>query len=293
MKNVLITGSNGYIATAFVKQFSSKYNFILLSHNITAEHITWDELNNNRKLIQSIDVVLNLAGCNIGDKRWSVKRKEEILSSRIETTQKLVNLFNSCDKKPHIISASAIGIYNSNQINDEETKIDYSHYANFSEEITKRWESEANEYIGPRTITRFGVVFSSNGGAFPKMLKPFTLGMGGILGDGSQYMPWVALPDLLNALDFLISYEKQGVYNIVAPDMKNNAELTKLIAKTWHRTSFMTMPKFLIKVLFGQMGEELFLSSIKVSPERLISDKFNFHYPNLESALIAIKNKTF
>lgn len=293
MKNVLITGSNGYIATAFVKQFAGKYNFILLSHKTTLGHITWDELNDNRKLIQSIDVVLNLAGCNIGDKRWSVKRKEEILSSRIETTQKLVNLFNSCDKKPHLISASAIGIYNSNQINDEETKIDYSHYANFSEEITKRWESEANEYIGLRTITRFGVVFSSNGGAFPKMLKPFTLGMGGILGDGSQYMPWVALPDLLNALDFLISYEKQGVYNIVAPDMKNNAELTKLIAKTWHRTSFMTMPKFLIKVLFGQMGEELFLSSIKVSPERLIGDKFTFHYPNLDSALIAIKNKTF
>lgn len=293
MKNVLITGSNGYIATAFVKRFSSKYNFILLSHNITAGHITWDELNDNHKLIQSVDVVLNLAGCNIGDKRWSVKRKEEILSSRIETTQKLVNLFNSCDKKPHLISASAIGIYNSNQINDEETKIDYSHYANFSEEITKRWESEANEYLGLLTITRFGVVLGSNGGAFPKMLKPFTLSMGGILGDGSQYMPWVALPDLLNALDFLISYEKQGVYNIVAPDMKNNAELTKLIAKTWHRTSFMTMPKFLIKALFGQMGEELFLSSIKVSPERLISDKFNFHYPNLESALIAIKNKTF
>ena len=95
------------------------------------------------------------------------------------------------------------------------------------------------------------------------------------------------LAGFIKCFGFLISYEKQGVYNIVAPDMKNNAELTKLIAKTWHRTSFMTMPKFLIKALFGQMGEELFLSSIKVSPERLISDKFNFHYPNLESALIA------
>lgn len=293
MKNILITGSNGYIATAFIKQFPDKYNFILLSHNRTAGHITWDELSNNQDLIQSIDVVLNLAGCNIGDKRWSEKRKEEILSSRIETTQKIVNLFNARDDKPHLISASAIGIYNSNQINDEETKIDYSHYANFSEEITKRWESEANQYLGSRTITRFGVVFGSNGGAFPKMLKPFTLGMGGILGEGSQYMPWVTLFDLLNALDFLIAHEKQGVYNIVAPDMKNNTELTKLIAKTWHKTSFMTMPSFLIKILFGQMGEELFLSSIRVSPQRLINDKFTFCYPNLESALIAIKNKTF
>jgi uncharacterized protein (TIGR01777 family) len=292
MKNVLITGSNGYIATAFVKQFAGRYNFILLSHKTTFGHITWDELNKNQNLIQSIDVVLNLAGCNIGDKRWSEKRKEEILSSRLETTQKIVNLFNVRDKKPHLISASAIGIYNSNQINDEETKIDYSHYDNFSEEITKRWESEANQYLGPRTTTRFGVVFSSNGGAFPKMLKPFTLGMGGILGDGSQYMPWVTLFDLLNALDFLIAHKKQGIYNIVAPDMKNNGELTQLIAKTWHKTSFMAMPKFLIKILFGQMGEELFLNSIKVSPQRLINDKFVFKYPNLESALIAIKNKT-
>ncbi|MBX9597547.1 MAG: TIGR01777 family oxidoreductase [Burkholderiales bacterium] len=291
MKSILITGSNGYIATEFVKQFAGKYNFILLSHKTTPEHITWDELNKNQSLIQSINIVLNLAGCNIGDKRWSVKRKREILSSRIETTQKIVNLFNVRDKKPHLISASAIGIYNSNQINDEETKIDYSHYGNFSEEITKCWESEANQYLGPRTITRFGVVFSGDGGAFPKMLKPFTLGLGGILGDGSQYMPWVALLDLLNALDFLMTYEKQGVYNIVAPAMKNNAELIKLIAKTWHKTSFMTMPKFLIKILFGQMGEELFLNSIKVSPQRLINDKFNFHYPDLESALTAIKNK--
>ena len=292
MKNILITGSNGYIASAFIKQFASKYNFILLSHKVTAGHITWNELNNSQDLIESVDVILNLAGCNIGDKRWSAKRKEEILSSRIETTQNIVGLFNQLDKKPHLISASAIGIYREGIVNDESIQIDYSNYGNFSEEITKRWENGANQYTGSLTITRFGVVFGSKGGAFPKMLQPFLLGVGGVLGDGSQYMPWVTLYDLLNALDYLIDNERYGVYNIVAPDMKNNAELTKLIAKTWHKPSFMTMPRFLIKLLFGQMGEELFLTSIKVLPQHLIDDKFTFRYPDLESALIAIKNKT-
>lgn len=292
-KRILISGSTGYISTNFIKQFSGKYSFELLSHKKIPGHITLEELYSNDLLTNSIDIIINLAGANIGDKRWSLKRKQELLDSRLLTIQKIANLFNRSNKKPFLVSASAIGIYPEKLINDEFTAIDYQKYNNFSEEITKKWEESAKQYLGPMAITRFGVVFGGEGGAFPKMLKPFLFYAGSILADGSQHMPWIALPDLLKAIDHVISKQKTGIYNFVAPEMINNLQLTNLIAKTWKKPVVFKMPAFLIKILFGQMGEELFLSNIRVLPSRLLNDNFVFMYPNLQDTLIAIKNKVF
>lgn len=293
MKNILITGSSGYIATNFIKKFAGKYNFIHLSHKKMKGHITLEELYCNNRLVNSIDFVINLAGANIGAKRWNLSRKNELLQSRILTTQKIVSLFNGLGRKPHLISASAVGIYPEDLINDEFTNIDYQHYANFSQELTKTWELAAHQYRGALTITRFGVVFGSDGGAFPQILKPFLFYTGSILANGLQYMPWIALPDLLNAIDYVISNQQIGVYNFVAPNMANNRQLATLIAKTWKKPIICKIPKFIIKILFGQMGRELFLSNIKVLPTRLINENFLFMYPDLSSAVIAIKNKIF
>lgn len=293
MKTILITGSTGYIATHFVKYFSEKYNFVLVSHKTIKNHVTLEEFQSNSVLVSSINIIINLAGANIGDKRWTTSRKNELLQSRLLTTQKIVNLFNRLDKKPHLISASAIGIYPENLINDESTLIDYQRYDNFSAEITKKWEDLANQYLGPVTITRFGVVLGSDGGAFPKMLKPFLFYTGSILANGLQYTPWIALPDLLNALDHVISDQQTGIYNFVAPEMINNLQLANVIAQTWKKPIVCKMPAFIIKILFGQMGKELFLNSIKVSPTRLVTDKFVFIYPKLSEALKAIKKKLF
>ena len=293
MKTILITGSSGYIATHFVKHFSEKYNFVLLSRKTIKNHVTLEELHSNNALIRSIDIIINLAGANIGDKRWTTSRKNELLQSRLFTTQKIVNLFNELTKKPHLISASAVGIYPENLINDESTVIDYQVYDNFSAEITKKWEDSANQYLGPVTITRFGVVLGSDGGAFPKMLRLFLFYTGSTFANGLQYMPWIALPDLLNALDYVISKQKSGLYNFVAPEMANNLQLSNLIAKIWKRPIIFKIPAFIIKILFGQMGKELFLNSIKVSPTRLVTEKFIFRYPKLPEALSAIKKKLF
>lgn len=293
MKNILITGSSGYIATNFIQQFADKYNFILLSHNKKLGHITFDELYVNSKLINSIDVVINLAGTNIADKKWSQSRKNQLLNSRILTTQKIVALFNQLNKKPHLISASAIGIYDENLISDESTSINYQKYANFSQEITKKWELTATQYTGAVTIARFGVVLGGFGGSFPKMLQPFLFYAGGVLSTGTQRMPWIALPDLLNALDYVISNQLTGIYNLVAPHMVNNRELSNCIAQTWHKPVLFRIPACAIKILFGQMGQELFLSNLQVVPTRLIESKFVFKYPNLSEALTAIKNRFF
>lgn len=240
-------------------------------------------------LINSIDVIINLAGANIAEKRWTDNRKEILLLSRINTTRKLVMIFNQHNAKAHFISASAIGIYNTDVQNDDNTIIDYQNYSNFSQQLTKQWEMSASHYKGDLTITRFGVVLSNKNGAFPKMLKPFLFGMGGKLGNGSQYFPWISITDLLNALNWIIESRATGIYNLVAPQQITNSELSRQIAKIWHRPNWFHLPKYIIRIIFGQMGQELFLNSIFVKPTKLIENNFKFSYPTIDSFLNAIK----
>lgn len=293
MKTILLSGASGFIASNFRKQFHNEYRFILLSHTKNASSITLNELENNPELIRSIDIVINLAGANIGAKRWTTQRKQELLESRISTTKNLVSLFNEYNSEIHFISASAIGIYHPNQENKETESIDYSNYENFSQEITKKWETEALKFKGNLTITRFGVVLASNGGAFPQMLRPFLFGVGGKLGNGQQYFPWIALTDLQNALKHIIDNKLTGIYTLVAPELITNAELTKHIAQAWKRPAWFNLPQSVIRLIFGQMGQELFLNSIKISPDKLIASGFKFNYPSIAECLTAIKKQEF
>lgn len=293
MKTILISGANGFIAKNFIEQFSNKYKFILLSHQKITGHITYEELNQQAALLKEIDVVLNLAGENIGAKKWDIERKNKLINSRLDSTQKLVTIFNQHNINVHFISASAIGIYPTGIKCDENTTIDYTQYQNFSQEITRRWEGIAHKYNGNLTITRFGVVLSGNGGAFPKMLQPFKMFAGGKIGSGKQYFSWIALPDLLSALEYIIDNHKLGTYNLTAPTAIINKELSQNIANTWHRPNLFPLPEFMVKLLFGQMGEELFLSSLEVIPKRLTSESFKFSYPTFESCINAIHAKEF
>ena len=131
MKTILLSGASGFIASNFRKQFHNEYKFILLSQHKNTSSITLNELENTPELIRSIDIVINLAGANIGAKRWTTQRKQELLESRISTTKNLVRLFNEYNSEIHFISASAIGIYHPNQENKETESIDYSNYENF------------------------------------------------------------------------------------------------------------------------------------------------------------------
>ncbi|MFN8769780.1 MAG: TIGR01777 family oxidoreductase [Neisseriaceae bacterium] len=292
MKTILITGSNGFIANNFCKKFADKYKFVLVSHYPQVNHITLKQLRTNHDLINSIDAVLNLAGANIGAKRWTKTRKKELLQSRVEFTRELVDIFNKYNNHAHIISASAISIYDFNTVNDENTLIDYSKYKNFSQQITKRWEQNALKYDGLVTITRFGIVLSCNGGIFRKMLRPFLFGVGGQLGNGQQGFPWIALEDLLSALDFIIEKGYGGIFNLTAPEKINNEQFTNCIGHIWHKPTFMKLPAWLIKLVWGQMGKELLLSGNQVIPQRLIDLNFTFKYPYIQNCLSAIKDSS-
>lgn len=296
MKTILVSGANGFIATNFCQKFSSKYNFILLNHKLHADelqgnHINLKQLSNNQKLLNSIDVVINLAGANIGAKLWTKSRKEEIISSRMVSTKCLVELFNKNNHKVHFISASAVGVYDFNLINDEYTLINYNEYKSFSQQITKEWEQQAFKYIGLTTILRLGVVLSSKGGAFEKILLPFKFGLGGKIGSGQQAFPWVALDDLLSLMELVIDKSFGGIFNVTSPHLINNEQLTYAIAKVWHRPAFIKIPAWLIKLLLGQMGDELLLKGQYVISKRLKDISFEFKYPYITNCLQTIKNQ--
>ena len=291
MKTILIVGANGFIASQFKKQFMHKYNFINLSHHPQFSHLTLEQLELQPELLKTIDYVINLAGANIGDKRWSSSRKECLIQSRIDTTRRLVALLNRYQPQIYLLSASAVGIYQPDQENTEFNLIDYKNYANFSQELTKQWELEVQKYTGPYLIARFGVVLSATGGAFPKMLAPFLKYVGGQLGTGQQYFPWIALPDLLDILEIKLLAQSRGIYNLVAPQLVTNQELCKQISELWQRPNWLKLPAWVIKLIFGQMGQELFLNSLIVKPQKLIDENYVFLYPEISSCLQAIKSK--
>lgn len=293
MPAILISGANGFIARNFRHKFKDKYNFICISHKACQGNLTYAQLENKPELIKQADIVLNLAGANIGAGRWNDVRKNELLNSRLNTTQKLVDLFNQYNPAAHFISASAAGIYEPTINSDENIEIDYNSYSNFSQEITRKWEQTALQYQGNLTITRFGVVLSGNGGAFPQMLRPFLFYTGGHLGNGKQYFPWIALPDLLNALDQIINRKLTGIYNLVAPTMVTNSALSLQISRIWNKPNWLHLPESLIRIIFGQMGQELFLNSIQVYPSKLTGQGFNYGYSKIENCLMAIRNKLF
>jgi hypothetical protein len=148
-------------------------------------------------------------------------------------------------------------------------------------------------YEGKLVLTRFGVVLSGNGGAFPKILRPFFFYMGGPLGSGEQNFPWISLIDLMNALDYILDKTHTGVYNLVAPQIVSNNQLVKQISTMWHRPNWLRMPESVIEIIFGQMGHELFLNSLNVSPKRLLAENFKYRYPNIQGCLTAIKSNEF
>lgn len=289
MKTILVTGATGFIAKSFINEFTNKYNFINVSHRKVANHITLDDLELQPELLKNVDYVINLAGANIAEKRWSIARKSLLIHSRIDTTKRLVALLNQYNDKAYFISASAVGIYSPNIESDELTTINYQDYINFSQELTKKWELEVSNYHGKYAIARFGVVLSAKGGAFPQMLNPFLKFVGGKLATGSQFFPWIALPDLLHALDYMLSQQSNGVYNFVAPSIINNQKLCEQISQIWNRPNWLNLPDWVVKLVFGQLGQELFLNSLIVKPSKLLELNFDFKYPDIGSCLQAIK----
>ena len=262
---VAIVGGTGFIGRNLQKIFENP--LIISSKNF-----------NEIEKIKNYDVVINLAGKPIV-KKWSENYKKELFSSRIETTKKIVEIINDSNVK-HFISTSAIGFYKNPCICNENSPVGEG----FLSKLAIAWEKEAMKCNKPTTIFRYGVVLGSDGGALKEMLLPFKLGFGGVIGDGKQKFSWIDIKDVVSIYKFVIENKIEGVLNISSPNNVTNYEFTKTLGKVLNRPTILPMPKFVLKLLFGEASIVL-LSNQDMKPKRLIDLGYNFEYFDLEKSL--------
>lgn len=287
---ILITGGTGFIGTSLIDFLKSKeHEIILLTRypNKARKDVTVISQLCQIKYYDKIDGIINLAGAPI-DRRWSVQYKQELISSRVIFTEKLIKFIENLDTKPQfLISASAIGYYGSQ--NSQKITENSNPKEEFTHELCKNWENQAlkAKNFGVRVcIVRLGVVLGKNGGALLKMLPAFKLGLGGKLGLGSQMFSWVHKKDVIKAIDFLINNNQlSGAYNLTAPNAVSNLNFTKTLGKILNRPTMFSIPAKFIQFLFGEMGQTLLLNGQNVYPEKLLEAGFEFEYPTLDSAL--------
>jgi uncharacterized protein (TIGR01777 family) len=236
------------------------------------------------------DAVVNLAGASIADGRWTPKRKKLLRTSRIDTTRALVGALAKMNARPSVmVSASAIGYYGGR--GDETLTEESRPGTDFLAGLAQEWEAEAlkAEALGIRVVlARFGIILAREGGALPKMMLPFKIGVGGKLGSGQQWMSWVMLEDVVEILRFAIENASvRGAINIVSPQPLQNAEFTYLLAKAMHRPALFPAPAFALRLALGEMADALLLSSQRVLPTAIEKLGYRFLHADLTAALLA------
>ncbi len=296
--NILITGSSGLIGTAFKELLKSKGHDVFgmpRSKQIDTPFY-WQPSENFIQYDQSIpiDAVVNLAGENIAEGRWNGNRKNIILNSRVQGTQLLSTTLAKLEHKPKVlISASAIGYYGNtcDQTVDEASDSG----SDFLSEVSQQWEQATRPAIeaGIRTVhIRTGAVLSPAGGMLNKMLVPFKLGLGGIIGSGRQYISWVSINDVSNMILFLIEGESiTGPVNLVSKQASTNYTFTKTLGKVLKRPTIFPLPAMIARIVFGEMADALLLSSTRVKPKKLEEAGYNFIDQDLELTLRSLLKK--
>jgi uncharacterized protein (TIGR01777 family) len=315
---VIIAGGTGFIGQALTHHFLARGDELIIigRHDQKIKNlfkdkvnaITWEDFKKRKQeLISASNLIINLAGANIAEKRWTEERKEEIINSRVQATR---ILSQACAEfraqSPPLFNASAVGIYGLQSILTdnitakrtplpppftEEDPIDFENPTDFVSKVARAWEmaTECAKSKGVRVINlRFGLVLDKKG-MLAKLKLPFLLGLGGPIGTGNQPFSWVTRRDLISAIDFLFTQRHiSGPVNIVSPQCISQKEFAKTFASVLNRPSFLTTPRFLVELLFGEMGKELLLSGQCAYPAVLLSNGFIFRDENIRHALKSI-----
>jgi len=287
---VLLTGSSGLVGTALSELLTSQgYQVGRLLRSDQAEQPYWDIKQHYLALkdFENPDVIIHLAGENIGDGRWTKHKKKKLIESRTLSTQLLVEHFKKVLPAPKLfICASAIGFYGNR--GDQKLDENSAAGADFVSQLALDWEesSQGIKEAGTRLVNlRTGIVISEKGGALAKMLPAFKLGLGGKIGSGEQIMSWIDINDMIRAILFIIENENlQGPVNLVSPNPVTNQIFSQLLAKQLNRPCLFPLPEMLVKLLFAEMGKELLLSSTRVTPKKLLDAGFLFKYAKLEES---------
>ena len=296
---IAITGATGLIGKSLCLRLQKEgKELVLFARNTRsaqssfpgARVLEWDAVAGPPPVgsLDGVDAVVHLLGEGIADGRWSSSRKQAIRESRIEGTRNLVEgLRHSSGPPGLLVSGSAIGFYGSR--GDEELDESSERGGGFLGDVCQAWEGQARaaEALGTRTVLlRTGIVLSPRGGALAKMLPPFRMFVGGALGSGKQWMSWIHIDDEVGLIRHILnSDELQGAVNATAPGPVTNSRFSKTLGRVLGRPSIFSVPGLALKLLMGEMAQELLLNGQKVLPRRALASGYSFKFPELEDAL--------
>ena len=294
MATIAVSGSSGLVGSKLARVLSDQGDTVLrLTRNSqkgSASDLFWDPEEGlvNPQRLSGVDAVIHLAGENIAEGRWNSVKKGRIRSSRVDGTRRLSEQIARCENPPKVmVCASAIGFYGDR--GDEILTESSLPGEGFLSDLCQEWESATSpaRQAGIRVVNvRIGVVLASHGGALAKMLTPFRLGLGGVIGDGSQYWSWISLEDLVRVLIWVMEHDSiEGTVNAVAPESVTNREFTKTLGQVLSRPTVFPLPGFVAGIVLGEMAEHLLLASTRVSPVNLVQSGFAFEHHGLRDAL--------
>ena len=289
MRTVAVTGASGLIGTALTAALEKRGDRVVpVGRRPPAGGVAWDPVARriDTAALEGIDAVVHLAGERI-DGRWTASKRRRILNSRVEGTQVLAEALSGLDRPPSVVvSASAIGFYGDR--GDEELIEDSKPGTGFLAEVCEQWEAAAAPIASPDTrlvLARTGIVCTPDGGALGRMLALTRLGLGGRLGHGRQWWPWITLEDEIRALLHLLDTPVAGPANLVAPGTCRNVEFVRELARALRRPAVLPAPALVLRAVLGEMADGLLLASTRVRPVGLEDSGFTFRSPDLTSAI--------
>jgi uncharacterized protein (TIGR01777 family) len=299
--NVLVSGSTGLVGTALIPALMAGGHEVIRlvrakSRTPSKEIIGWNPEASyiDSAGLEGLDAIIHLAGEPIASGRWNSAKKARIRDSRVQGTRLLCEALGHASRRPAVLlCASAIGFYGDR--GDEVLTEASAAGTGFLADVCREWEAATDlaRQNGIRVVNlRFGVILSTAGGALAKMLTPFKMGVGGLIGTGRQYMSCISIDDCIGAIQHALASENlTGPTNIVQPGPVTNREFTKTLGNVLGRPTIFPMPAFAARLAFGEMADQLLLASARVEPQKLAATGYQFRHPDLETALRHVLGK--
>lgn len=298
-----VTGGSGLIGSRLVQRLIQKGERVIVISRTCGDRwrrlesggkitcIAWDQLESRAEELEGLTAIVHLAGETI-NQRWNEQAKQEILRSRIESTVQLSDIVKRLQRKPEtIISGSAVGIYgmDGSREFDEYCSVQGD---DFLAQVVRLWEAAADQFDDVRVVKlRTGVVLDRHGGALPKMMLPYKLGVGGPIGSGRQWLSWIHIEDIVNVIEFCMhNRQLNGPVNAVSPQPVTNDEFGRMLGMVLKRPHYLPLPAFVMKLVFGEMSS-LLTEGQKAVPKRLMEHGFQFQFDSLKSALYDLLSK--